>query len=218
MTDYENERIQDADGRIDLDAMHRQWPSSLDRYWGPDEWKDIIMNYAEYEKNTIHEFGTPKRTIHKYVRNTITGQLDHLYQTLFRWSFKPTTWLSPDDGCWTLHIDKLIATDDKYVIAELITTRIRGRPYEEWASNWRRWNSKNASWKGLYVDILESVENADVRFAVVKKYPERTLAYIKSLDGDEQRHLGGFQVLMYQKQPDIKALKFLFSLNWRNRL
>lgn len=112
-----------------------------------------------------------------------------------------------------LYIDKLIETNDKYVIAELVRHGYAEEHYLEWAENGEGEVQQALLEKGLYVDILSQSENEDVRFAVAKQYPERTLAYIKSLDGDRQRHFG-FQVLMYQKQPDIKALKFLFSLNW----
>lgn len=112
-----------------------------------------------------------------------------------------------------LYIDKLIATDDKYVMAELVRHGYAEEHYLEWAENGEDEVQKALLEKGLYVDTLAESENGDVRFAVAKQYPERTLAYIKSLDGDKQRHLG-FQVLMYQKHPDIEALKFVLGLDW----
>lgn len=112
------------------------------------------------------------------------------------------------------YIEKLIETDDKWVLAELVRNGYAEEHYEEWAKNGEDEVQKALLEKGLYVELLSQSENDDVRFAVAKQYPERTLAYIKSLEPDRQRHLG-FQVLMYQTQPDIKALKFLFSLDWR---
>ena len=112
-----------------------------------------------------------------------------------------------------LYIDKLIGTDDKYVIAELVRHSYAEEHYEEWAENGEDEVQKALLEKGLYVDILAKSKNGDVRFAIAKQYPERTLAYIKSLDTNKQHHLG-FQVLMYQKHPDVQALKFLLSLGW----
>lgn len=112
-----------------------------------------------------------------------------------------------------LYIDKLIKTGDKWVIAELVRYGYAEEHYEEWAKNGEDEVQKALLEKGLYVDILSQSENDDVRFAVAKKYPEHTLAYIQSLDGDRQRHLG-FQVLMYQAQPDRQALKYVLSLDW----
>lgn len=112
-----------------------------------------------------------------------------------------------------LYIDKLIETDDKYVIAELVRHGHAEEHYLEWAENGEDEVQKALLEKGLYVDILSQSENEDVRFAIAKQYPERTLAYIKSLDANKQHHLG-FQVLMYQKHPDVQALKFLLNLDW----
>lgn len=112
-----------------------------------------------------------------------------------------------------LYIDKLIETDDKYVMAELVRHGYAEEHYLEWAENGEDEVQKALLEKELYVDILSQSENEDVRFAIAKQYPERTLAYIKSLDANKQRHLG-FQVLMYQKHPDVQALKFLLSLGW----
>ena len=113
-----------------------------------------------------------------------------------------------------LYIEKLIETDDKWVLAELVQHGYAEEHYEEWAKNGEDEVQKALLEKGLYIDILSQSGNEDVQFAIAKQYPKRTLAYIKSLEPDRQRHLG-FQVLMYQTQPDIKALKFLFSLDWR---
>lgn len=112
-----------------------------------------------------------------------------------------------------LYIDKLIETGDEYIIAELVRHDYAEEYYEEWAKNGEDEVQKALLEKGLYVDILAESENGDVRFAVAKQYPERTLACIKSLGGDKQRHLG-FQVLMHQAHPDVQALKFLLSLDW----
>lgn len=112
-----------------------------------------------------------------------------------------------------LYIDKLIKTDDKYVIAELVRHGYAEEHYLEWAENGEDEVQKALLEKGLYVDILSQSGNEDVQFAIAKQYPERTLAYIKSLDANKQRHLG-FQVLMYQKHPDVHALKFLLGLDW----
>lgn len=112
-----------------------------------------------------------------------------------------------------LYIDKLIKTGDKYVLAELVRHGYAEEHYLEWAENGEDEVQKALLEKGLYVDILSQSENEDVQFAVAKQYPERTLAYIRSLDANKQRHLG-FQVLMYQKHPDVQALKFLLNLNW----
>ena len=112
-----------------------------------------------------------------------------------------------------LYIDKLIKTDDKYVIAELVRHGYAEEHYLEWAENGEDEVQKALLEKGLYVDILSQSGNEDVQFAIAKQYPERTLAYIKSLDATKQRHLG-FQVLMYQKHPDVHALKFLLGLDW----
>lgn len=112
-----------------------------------------------------------------------------------------------------LYIEKLIKTDDKYVLAELVRNGYAEEHYEEWAENGEDEVQKALLEKGLYVDILSQSENEDVRFAIAKQYPKRTLAYIKSLDANKQRHLG-FQVLMYQKHPDVQALKFLLNLDW----
>lgn len=112
-----------------------------------------------------------------------------------------------------LYIDKLIKTGDKWVLAELVRHGYAEEHYEEWAENGEDEVQKALLEKGLYVDTLSQSENDDVRFEVAKQYPERTLAYIKSLDANKQRHLG-FQVLMSQSQPDTKALKFLLGLGW----
>ncbi len=73
-----------------------------------------------------------------------------------------------------LYIDKLIATDDKYVIAELITTRTQEDHYEEWASTGVD-EIQPFLKKGSTSDILSQSENADVRFAVLKISGTHTL-------------------------------------------
>ena len=112
-----------------------------------------------------------------------------------------------------LYIEKLIETDDKYIIAELVRHGHAEEHYLDWAKNGGDEVQKALLEKGLYIDILSQSGNEDVQFAIAKQYPERTLAYIKSLDANKQRHLG-FQVLMSQQQPDVQALKFILNLDW----
>ena len=111
-----------------------------------------------------------------------------------------------------LYIDKLIETNDKYVIAELVRGGYAQEHYQEWVENGEDEIQEALLEKGLYVDILSQSKNSDVRFKVAQRYPERSLTYLKSLDNN--KHYRSLDLLMSQKKPDIKALKFLFSLNW----
>lgn len=112
-----------------------------------------------------------------------------------------------------LYIDKLIETDDKYVIAELVRHGYAEEHYLDWAENGEDEVQKALLEKGLYVDTLAKSKNGDVRYEVARRYPERTLAYIKSLEPNKQRNLGT-TLLMLQTHPDRKALKYLFGLDW----
>lgn len=111
-----------------------------------------------------------------------------------------------------LYINKLIGTNDKYIIAELVRGGYAQEHYKEWAENGEDEVQEALLEKGLYVDVLSQSNNADVRYAVAKKYPDLSLAYLKSLN--DNKHYRSLDLLMSQTKPDIKALKFLFSLNW----
>lgn len=111
-----------------------------------------------------------------------------------------------------LYIDKLIETRDKYVIADLVRYNHAQDYYKDWAKNSEDEVQKALLEKGLYVDILSQSNNADVRYTVAKRYPDLSLAYLKSLN--DNKHYRSLDLLMSQTKPDIKALKFLFSLNW----
>lgn len=110
------------------------------------------------------------------------------------------------------YIDKLIETGDKYVIANLVRYNHAQEHYKEWAKNGEDEVQKALLEKGLYIDILNQSNNADVRYAVAKRYPNLSLAYLKSLN--DNKHYRSLDLLMSQTKPDTKALKFLFSLNW----
>ena len=111
-----------------------------------------------------------------------------------------------------LYINKLIGTNDKYIIAELVRGGYAQEHYQEWAENGEDEIQEALLEKGLYVDILSQSKNSDVRFKVAQRYPERSLTYLKSLN--DNKHYRSLDLLMSQTKPDIKALKFLFSLNW----
>lgn len=111
------------------------------------------------------------------------------------------------------YIEKLIEVNDKNILANLVKYGHAQKYYKDWAYNAEREVQIALLEKGLYIDILTQSNNADVRYAVAEKYPKRTLSYLKSLDQEKQRNLG-FLLLMAQKEPDIKALKFLLNLNW----
>lgn len=111
------------------------------------------------------------------------------------------------------HIDKLIETNDKYVIAEIVRYGHAQEHHKEWAEKGEGEVQKALLEKGLHIDILSQSKNGDVRFEVAKQHPEYSLAYLKSLKPNEQHNLG-FELLMFQPQPNIKALKFLLKSNW----
>ena len=112
-----------------------------------------------------------------------------------------------------LYIDKLIKINDKHINAELVRRGHAEKHYKEWAENGEDEVQKALLEKGLYINILSQSKNEDIRFEVAKQYPEYSLAYLKSLNANNQRNLG-FQLLMSQTQPDIKALKFLLTRKW----
>lgn len=112
-----------------------------------------------------------------------------------------------------LYINKLIGTNDKYIIAELVRSGYAQEHYQEWAENGKDEIQKALLEKGLYVDILSQSKNEDIRFEIAKRYPYRSLDYLKSLDFNE-KHWYGFDLLMSQTKPDVKALKFLLTRNW----
>lgn len=112
-----------------------------------------------------------------------------------------------------LYIDKLIETNDKYVIADLVRYGYAQEYYKEWAENGEDEVQEALLEKGLYVDILSQSKDEDIRFKIAERYPYRTLNYLKSLDFNEKPGYG-FDLLMSQTKPDIKALKFLLTRNW----
>lgn len=111
------------------------------------------------------------------------------------------------------YIEKLIEVNDKNILANLVEYGHAQKYYKDWAYNADREVQIALLEKGLYIDILTQSNNADVKYAVAEKYPKHTLSYLKSLDLEKQRNLG-FLLLMAQKEPDAKALKFLLNLNW----
>lgn len=111
------------------------------------------------------------------------------------------------------YIEKLIEHDNEYILADLVRCGHAREYYEDWAKNGYGEIQKALVEKGLHIDILSQSLNPDVRYAIAEKYPERTLPYLKSLDFEKQRNLG-FLLLMAQKEPNAKALKFLLNLNW----
>lgn len=111
-----------------------------------------------------------------------------------------------------LYVNKLIETKDKYVIADIVRYGYAQEHYQEWAENGENEVQKALLEKGLYVDILSQSKNEDIRFEIAKRYTNRTLNYLKSLDNN--KHYRSLDLLMSQTKPDVKALKFLFSLNW----
>lgn len=111
------------------------------------------------------------------------------------------------------YIEKLIEHDNEYILADLVRCGHAREYYEDWAKNGYSEIQKALLEKGLYIDNLSQSLYPNVRFAVAEKYPKRTLSYLKSLESEEQRNLG-FQLLMAQKEPDAKTLKFLLNLNW----
>lgn len=112
-----------------------------------------------------------------------------------------------------LYINRLIKTNDKWVIAELVRYEHAKEHYREWAEKGEDEVQKALLEKGLYIDILSKSKNKDIRFEIAKRYPYRSLDYLKSLDFNEKQWYG-FDLLMSQTKPDIKALKFLLTRNW----
>ena len=112
-----------------------------------------------------------------------------------------------------LYIDKLIGTNDKYIIAELVRGGYAQEHYQEWAENGEDEVQKALLEKGLYIDILSQSKDEDIRFEIAKRYTSRTLNYLKALDFDE-KHWYGFDLLMSQTKPNVNALKFLLTRNW----
>lgn len=111
------------------------------------------------------------------------------------------------------YIDKLIKTNDKYIIAELVRYEYAQEHYKKWAENGEDEVQEALLEKGRHIDILNRSKNEDIRFEIAKRYPDMTLNYLKSLNLDEKRW-HGFDILMSQTKPDVKALKFLLKLNW----
>ena len=112
-----------------------------------------------------------------------------------------------------LYIDKLIETNNEYVIAEIIRCGYAQEYYEEWAEDSEYEVQEALLEKGLYVDILSQSKNDDIRFEVAKRYPDMVLDYLKTLSLNEQRWYG-FEILMSQTKPNKKALTFLLTRNW----
>lgn len=111
-----------------------------------------------------------------------------------------------------LYIDRFIRANDKWVIAELVRYGHAKEHYREWAENGEDEVQKALLEKGLHIDILSQSKNDNVRFDIAKQYPQYSLTYLKSLN--KNKHYFSLDLLMSQTKPDIKALKFLFSLNW----
>lgn len=112
-----------------------------------------------------------------------------------------------------LYIDKLIEINDNQVNAELVRRGHAKEYYEEWAENGEHDVQEALLEKGLHIDILSQSKDEDIQFEVAKQYPELTLDYLKSVNINHKRS-HGFNLLMSQTKPDIKALKFLFNLDW----
>ena len=102
------------------------------------------------------------------------------------------------------YIERLIEANNEYVIAEIVRYGYAEEYYEDWANDSTYEVQAALLEKGLYVDILAKSKNGDVRYEVARRYPERTLAYIKSLEPNKQRNLGT-TLLMLQTHPDRKA-------------
>lgn len=112
-----------------------------------------------------------------------------------------------------LHIERLIETNNEYVIAEIIRYGYAEEYYEAWAEDSEYEVQEALLEKGLYIELLAKSKNEDTRYEVARRYPERTLDYIKSLDASKQRNIGA-TLLMSQPHPNRKALKFVFRLDW----
>ena len=112
-----------------------------------------------------------------------------------------------------LYIDRLIRANDKWVIAELVRYGHAKEHYREWAENGEDEVQKALLEKGHYVDILSQSKNENIQYEIAERYPYRTLNYLKSLNFNEKPGYG-FDLLMSQTEPDVKALKFLLTRNW----
>ena len=112
-----------------------------------------------------------------------------------------------------LYINKLIRTNDKYIIAELVRGGYAQEHYQEWAENGEDEIQEALLEKGLYVDILSQSKSENIQYEIAERYPYRTLNYLKSLNFNEKPGYG-FDLLMSQTEPDVKALKFLLTRNW----
>lgn len=112
-----------------------------------------------------------------------------------------------------LYINKLIGTNDKYIIAELVRCGYAQEHYKEWAENGEDEVQEALLEKGLYIDILSQSKNENIQYEIAERYPYRTLNYLKSLNFNEKPGYG-FDLLMSQTKPNINALKFLLTRNW----
>ena len=112
-----------------------------------------------------------------------------------------------------LYINKLIRTNDKCIIAELVRGGYAQEHYQEWAENGEDEIQEALLEKGLYVDILSQSKSENIQYEIAERYPYRTLNYLKSLNFNEKPGYG-FDLLMSQTEPDVKALKFLLTRNW----
>ena len=112
-----------------------------------------------------------------------------------------------------LYINKLIGTNDKYIIAELVRGGYAQEHYKEWAENGEDEVQEALLEKGLYIDILSQSKNENIQYEIAERYPYRTLNYLKSLNFNEKPGYG-FDLLMSQTKPNINALKFLLTRNW----
>lgn len=112
-----------------------------------------------------------------------------------------------------LYINKLIGTNDKYIIAELVRGGYAQEHYKEWAETGEDEVQEALLEKGLYIDILSQSKNENIQYEIAKRYPYRTLNYLKSLNFNEKPGYG-FDLLMSQTKPNINALKFLLTRNW----
>lgn len=112
-----------------------------------------------------------------------------------------------------LYINKLIGTNDKYIIAELVRGGYAQEHYQEWAENGEDEVQEALLEKGLYIDILSQSKNENIQYEIAERYPYRTLNYLKSLNFNEKPGYG-FDLLMSQTKPNINALKFLLTRNW----
>ncbi len=171
-----NASMQGHDGHIDLDAVRTVIG-----------WMEIY--YEDVNRRTYNELcriwripswiGTPKERFINIFRNTVLDGWIRLYWTLFRWSFKPTTWLSPDDGT---------ARTTSINSSQLTTNTSLLNSYD---TDSRKTIEKN----GHQLKMGNLLEKRALRHLIRKRMYDlqsqenigtHTHAYIKSLDGDEQ--------------------------------